>query len=247
MITVDFKRISMKPGCRVLDVGCGTGRHTGAVYRFKDVTVICADISYDDVLEARKRLVYQDKLGEGLGSYEILLADIVALPFPDKFFDLVICSEVLEHIRDQNTAASEIVRVLKPGGNLVVSVPRFFPERICWALSDDYGSTDKGHIRIYRKKELINLLENAGVKTRAVRFAHSLHTPYWWLKCIVGPSRDDSRPVNLYHRFLTWDIMKRPRVTRVLETILNPVLGKSIVLYLRKEKNPGPKNQVFQD
>lgn len=236
MITVDFKRLRMEPGRRVLDVGCGTGRHTAAVHRFKDVTVIGADVSYDDLLEARKRLICQDALGEGLGSYEILAADIVALPFPDNFFDHVICSEVLEHIRDQDTAAREIARVLKPGGNLVVSVPRFFPERICWALSDEYGNTDNGHIRIYRKKALITLLEGAGVKTRAVRFAHSLHTPYWWLKCIVGPSRNDAWPVNLYHRFLTWDIMKRPRVTRFLDTILNPVLGKSIVLYLSKEK-----------
>lgn len=234
MITVDFNRLPMKPGCRVLDVGCGTGRHTCAVHRFKNVTVIGIDISYDDVREARKRLICQDGLEKGSGAYEILLADIVALPFPDKFFDLVICSEVLEHIRNQNIAVNEIIRVLKPGGNLVVSVPRFFPERVCWALSDDYGNTDKGHIRIYRKKELITLLESAGVKTRAVCFAHSLHTPYWWLKCIVGPSRDDSWPVNLYHRFLIWDIMKRPRITRLLDYLLNPVLGKSIVLYLRK-------------
>lgn len=234
MITVEFNRLPMKPGCRVLDVGCGTGRHISAVHRFKQVTVIGTDISYEDLLEAKKRLTYQDGLGEGFGSYEILLADILALPFPDRFFDLVICSEVLEHIRNQNTAAREIARVLKPGGNLVVSVPRFFPERICWALSEEYGNTENGHVRIYRKKELIKLLESAGVKTVSVRFAHSLHTPYWWLKCVAGPSRHDSWPVNLYHRFLTWDIMKRPRITRLLDYLLNPVLGKSIVLYLRK-------------
>ncbi|MFC1516394.1 class I SAM-dependent methyltransferase [Thermodesulfobacteriota bacterium] len=234
MITVDFKMLDMKPGLRVLDVGCGTGRHTCAVHRFKDIEVIGADINYEDLLETRKRLIYQESLGEGLGLYKILAADITAMPFEDNFFDLVICSEVLEHIRDQKTAIHEIVRVLKTGQNLVVSVPRFFPERICWALSDDYRNTDRGHIRIYKKMELIKRLESAGVKKWAIRFAHSLHTPYWWLKCIVGPSRDDSAPVNLYHRFLTWDMMKRPWITRFLDAILNPVLGKSIVLYCCK-------------
>jgi hypothetical protein len=42
-------------------------------------------------------------------------------------------------------------------------------------------------------------------------------------------------PVNLYHRFLTWDIMKQPRGTRFLENLLNPILGKSLVVYLKKE------------
>ncbi|MBW2192846.1 MAG: class I SAM-dependent methyltransferase [Deltaproteobacteria bacterium] len=234
MITVDFKMLDMKPGLRVLDVGCGTGRHMGAVHRFKDVEVIGADINFDDLLETRKRLIYQESLGEGRGLYEILAADITAIPFEDNFFDLVICSEVLEHIRDQKTAIHEIVRVLKPGKNLVVSVPRFFPERICWTLSADYRNTARGHLRIYKKMELITLLKNAGANKKAVRFVHSLHTPYWWLKCIVGPSRNDSAPVNLYHRFLTWDMMKRPWITRLLDVILNPVLGKSIVLYCYK-------------
>ena len=117
---------------------------------------------------------------------------------------------------------------LKPGKDLVVSVPRYFPERICWALSKDYHQANNGHIRIYRKKRLITLLEAAGVNTWAIHFAHSLHSPYWWLKCLVGPNRDDSMPVNLYHRFLVWDMMKQPWITRMLDRLLNPVMGKAL-------------------
>jgi hypothetical protein len=50
----------------------------------------------------------------------------------------------------------------------------------------------------------------------------------------LGPGRADTWPVKLYHRFLTWDIMKQPRSTRLLDYLLNPILGKSIVLYFRK-------------
>jgi hypothetical protein len=73
------------------------------------------------------------------------------------------------------------------------------------------------------------------MNTRLRGVAHSLHAPFWWLKCLVGPDRKDSSAVNLYHRFLTWDIMKKPRVTGWLEKLLNPVMGKSLVLYFRKE------------
>jgi len=221
-----------------LDVGCGTGRHTCAVARLKHMTAIGMDISFAEAREAKKRLLYEESLGvQGGGVWGILVADVTALPFKDNAFDCVICSEVLEHVRRQDAAIEETTRVVKPDRDLVVSVPRYLPERICWALSQDYHSASNGHIRIYKKKELIELLEQAGLKKWALHSAHSLHTPFWWLKCIVGPERTDSRLVNLYHRFLVWCIMKRNVTTRLLEHLLNPLLGKSLVLYLRKGKH----------
>jgi SAM-dependent methyltransferase len=237
MITVDFNKLDLKAGCRILDIGCGSGRHTCAGHGFKNAVTIGADLSREALVEARDRLRFHDQLGEtGGGIWGLTMADVCALPFNNDFFDLVICSEVLEHIPEDESAASEIIRVLKTGHHLVVSVPRFLPERICWALSSQYSNSNNGHIRIYRKKKLISLLENGGVKRRGLHYAHSLHTPYWWLKCLVGPDREDAALVNLYHRFLSWDIMKKPKPVRWMDRLMNPLLGKSLVVYFRKEK-----------
>jgi SAM-dependent methyltransferase len=240
VITVDFNRLcrsgprGLSAG-RILDVGCGTGRHLTAALRFPKARVVGIDIDIDDAVAAKNRLNTHQKSGRhGNGEGEVIVADICALPFQDNFFDLVLCSEVLEHIQYHKIAVSEIVRVLKPGKDLVVSVPRYLPERICWALSDDYRKATNGHVRIYSIKALAGLLQSAGLSRWGLHFAHSLHTPYWWLKCLVGPDRDDCELVNQYHRFLVWDMMKKPRITQFLDKILNPVLGKSIVLYLRK-------------
>ena len=235
MITADFSRLNIKPGFKILDIGCGEGRHTAAAYRFPDVTVIGADLDFSSLQGARQRLDFHDRLGEhGHGAWGLSVTDITRLPFADGSFDLVICSEVLEHIPADKDAMKELVRVVKPGCDLVVSVPRYYPERICWALSDEYFNANQGHVRIYRKKQLVSRLERLGVRHYARHFAHSLHSPYWWLKCLVGPNRDDSTPVNLYHRFLSWDIMQRPKITRFTSRLLNPVLGKSLVLYFKK-------------
>ena len=80
-----------------------------------------------------------------------MLRLFTALPVPDASVDRVMASEVLEHIPDDVTAMAEIARVLKPGGRVAVTVPRYGPERICWALSDEYHANEGGHVRIYRR------------------------------------------------------------------------------------------------
>jgi len=232
MLTADFQILNIKPGDRVLDVGCGTGRHACEVFRTLGADVVGVDLNMEDLRKAALTLYLMDDIGDG--SWLISKADATKLPFRDSSFDVVICAEVLEHIPGNRAAIAELVRVLKPGKDLVVSVPRFLPERICWALSSDYHNEPGGHIRIYRKRELLSLLENAGTKCWSVRYKHALHAPYWWLKCIVGHNNDSSRSVNLYRKFLEWDIIKHPPLTRTLDKMLNPLIAKSIVFYLRK-------------
>lgn len=236
MITVDFNRLTVTPGFRILDVGCGSGRHIGAAYDLKNVAVSGVDLNLKDLYKAAERLKWHDGVVDHKGSgWNLTLADIKALPFCDHGFDLVICSEVLEHVYDHRMAVKEILRVLKPGCNLVVSVPRRWPEKICWALSTQYRHTKGGHIRIYTHRRLEKMIQTKGASIWASHFAHALHTPFWWLKCLVGPDRNDVALVNLYHRFLTWDLMQKPAFTRFLEKLLNPLVGKSLVMYFKKE------------
>jgi hypothetical protein len=123
---------------------------------------------------------------------------------------------------------------LKPGGVLAASVPRAWPERICWWLSDAYHANEGGHVRIFSARELERDIESRGFRRYARHGAHALHAPYWWLQCLLWERRAESRLVAAYHRLLVWDLMQRPALTRALEWLLNPVLGKSVVMYFRK-------------
>jgi SAM-dependent methyltransferase len=160
--------------------------------------------------------------------------DALSLPFADGEFDRVVAAEVLEHIPADIQAIQELVRVLRPGGTMAITVPRWFPELVCWKLSDDYHNTPGGHIRIYSDKELIGKGVSAGLELEGKDHAHGLHTPYWWIKCAVGVKNDDHPLAKAYHRLLVWDIMKRPLVLRAADRVLNPLVGKSMVLYFRK-------------
>jgi len=235
MLTVDFRKLCLKPGDRLLDAGCGAGRHVCEAFRSAGVEVVGIDLNWEDLCKTATTLYLMDlEQGGGVQRCLITRADVTCLPFRNGAFDAVICSEVLEHIPDNIQAVHELVRVLKPGGGLAVSVPRYLPERICWVLSKAYHHEPGGHIRIYKRRELRSLLEASGATCREITYKHGLHAPYWWLKCLVGHKNEYSRLVNLYKKFLEWDIVCRPLLTRVLDRLLNPFIGKSIVFYLRK-------------
>lgn len=235
MLTVDFNRLNVAPDSRILDIGCGNGRHTAAAMALPVSLATGIDTNIRDLQSAEDRLVVHRELDTITGkSWAFACADALRIPFRDEAFDVVICSEVLEHIPDHEGAVEEALRVLRPGGILVVSVPRHWPEKICWLISRDYTNTEGGHIRIYQTKELVALLTSNRLRVTGRHYAHSLHSPYWWLKCLVGVDRENVLPVQLYHRFLTWVMMKKPGAVCFLERLLNPLMGKSVVIYLRK-------------
>jgi SAM-dependent methyltransferase len=232
MLTVDFNRFPIHRGEQVLDLGCGFGRHAFEAYR-RGADVVAVDRSAEEVSQVSAMFAAMRAAGEVAPeqSGRAVRADLLALPFPDASFDVVMASEVLEHIPADEQAIAEIARVVRPGGRVAVTVPRWWPERICWALSREYHETSGGHVRIYTGDTLSARLARAGLEPSGSHHAHALHAPYWWLNCALGR---DSLPSRLYHRVLVWDIMRRPWLTRTAEQTLNPVLGKSLVMYADK-------------
>jgi SAM-dependent methyltransferase len=235
MQTIDLKKMQLKPNSKFLDLGCGEGRHCFGAYMSEEIDVFGFDMSLSDVGKAKENF---DQFNENIStkSCNFGVADAKKLPFKDNTFDFIICSEVLEHIIDYQSALSEINRILKPEGKLAVSVPKFFPEWICWKLSIDYQNTPGGHVRIFKFKELKKDIADYGLNFSQRHWAHALHSPYWWLQCLFWNSKENSKIINLYHEFLVWDMMKKPFLTKCLEYIFQPLIGKSVVLYFNKDK-----------
>ena len=236
MLTVDFDRLNLTRGARVLDLGCGAGRHAFEAWR-RGATVVALDRSEAELKEVRAvagGMLAAGELVDGAPG-GALNGDALARPARDETFDAVIASEVLEHVWDDAGAIAELVRVLRPGGRLAVTVPTRWPERVCWALDSRYHDTPGGHVRIYRQHELETKLEAAGCWLRGSHHAHSLHSPYWWLRCATGVDRvEPAWIVRRYHDQLVRQIEGRAPALAALERTLNPVLGKSLVVYAQR-------------
>jgi SAM-dependent methyltransferase len=249
MLTVDFRRLSILPGTRLLDLGCGAGRHAfEAARRGAQVVALDTDLGELHQMSAIAAAMAEAAEIQVPASILATAGDATAMPFPDGSFDIVIAAEVLEHIPSDQNAMAEVARVLRPGGVAAVTVPAWLPERICWLLSDDYHNVPGGHIRIFTRHELETKLRRAGLNVGDHHHAHALHSPYWWLKCLVGVHDDEHPLASAYHRLLVWDIIRKPAVTQLADRALNPVIGKSLVVYATKPAaaSPAPRPRAAE-
>jgi SAM-dependent methyltransferase len=235
MLTVDFDRLGIGPSTTVIDVGCGAGRHAFEAYR-RGADVVAFDRAASELRSVETILRAMAEAGEApaTASATAVLGDALSLPYADETFDCVIASEILEHVPQDDAAIAELIRVLRVGGTLAISVPRWLPEQVCWLVSDEYHSNEGGHVRIYRASELRDKITSRGMELTHAHHAHALHSPFWWLKCAVGVSNADHPVVTAYHKLLVWDLMQRPKITRMAESLLNPLVGKSVAMYFSK-------------
>jgi SAM-dependent methyltransferase len=235
LLTVDLERLRVRPGERLLDAGCGEGRHCfGALER--GAHVVGLDLDRASLLKAAGALRFRAAELGRVGA--MLQGNAFALPFRDATFDKVICSEVMEHVHDFTGAARELARVLRPGGLAAVTIPTATSEHLYLRAGDDYFESPGGHIRIFRPRELARGLARAGLATTGVGFAHALHTPYWMLRSVAGLPHADANPlVRAYRLFLIRATTSRAMTW--LENALNYICPKSVILYAEKSAAKG--------
>lgn len=234
MLTFDFNRININPVGTMLDLGCGEGRHIfGVMEKFPDLKCIGLDPHIESLDKASEGLKFLESISNTKTNF--LSGSAYSLPFSDDSFDLVVCSEVLEHLHDYKDAIKEINRVLKPGGQFLASVPAEFPEKICWLLSEAYQNQPGGHLRIFKKNELIKEIAEHNFTFESSQRFHSIHSAYWWLRCLFWKSQESNIIIKGYKKILERHILKKPFFLDSLDKIFNPILGKSIAFYFVKK------------
>lgn len=148
---------------RILDLGCGTGQYLPWLSRLGRV------VGVDSAPEA---LTYCSRNG-GAGSL-IIQADVRRLPFRSQSFDLVWASSILEHLQEDGSSLREGVRVLKPGGRVMISVPA---HRFLWGHNDELAH----HWRRYSRGEVEKLCRDCGLRIIRITNYGTTPMPLAWL------------------------------------------------------------------
>jgi len=230
MLTVDYDLLDVREGQTFLDAGCGGGRHSYEALR-RGADVVAMD--YD--LEECKKVVYSfasacDDGNADPDRWHMVHGDVLCLPFDDNSFDRIICSEVCEHLHEDYRVLRQMVRVMKKGARIAVTVPTTFSEKVYGVIEPFYFENPGGHVRIFTPWELAGKMEEAGLKIFAVRHAHGFHTPYWVLRCIFG-LEDENHPIPATYRKFLEMVVRSPFMSKVERKLFDRVCPKSVILY----------------
>ncbi len=228
MLTVDLERLGIRRGDWLLDAGCGGGRHCfGALER--GANVIGLDLDPEGLRLTRAGIEEQRAESAAELHGGALRGDVFRLPFGDSAFDRVICSEVMEHVHDYGAAVRELVRVLRRGGTIGITIPTAPTEHLYLLLSRHYFESPGGHIRIFRPRDLALAMSKAGLRVEGVSFAHALHSPYWAIRSVLGLDDERLAPTRAYRRFLLR--ASQSRTWSRIEQVLDWICPKSLILY----------------
>ena len=219
------KKEKQRSRLKVLDLGCGQGRHCHGLQYLADqydypLQIIGLDINVDDLQFAKTSATLFS------ASAEYVCGDIHSLPFIEGSFDLVICSEVIEHVPNWQQLLYYCRTLMTQEAVLALSFPTAWIERLCWQLDNHYFQTPGGHIRIMQEDQVTQQATRLELKLVERYRRHALHSPYWWLRCAYSQN-ESALLVRLYKRFLEWELMNQPKALGRIEKILNPILGKS--------------------
>jgi ubiquinone/menaquinone biosynthesis C-methylase UbiE len=149
-------------GCkRILDAGCGNGRHCKVILRRADpdAALYAFDLSQHMLKRARRRFK-TDRI-------RFLAADLTRLPYADAYFDAIVCGWVVEHLPDPRPGLAELARILRPGGKLLLMTTE---DTFAGAMSSNLW-----HCRTYNRRELRKCCEESGLVWRRPLYFTGLH------------------------------------------------------------------------
>jgi ubiquinone/menaquinone biosynthesis C-methylase UbiE len=160
-------------GGRILDAGCGMGTLALSLAKI-GAEVVGVDLSMQAIANCR---IMAQKLG--LRNTDFQLQDLCKLSFESNTFDCIICADVVEHVPDHAKMTSEMARVLKPGGILVLST--VLPTTTQRSFFYRARAENHRHVREgYTVDQLSHLLMSAGLHIRRVLYSDRLFERIAW-------------------------------------------------------------------
>tara|TARA_B000000557_G_C20765069_1_gene439086 strand:- start:403 stop:1098 length:696 start_codon:yes stop_codon:yes gene_type:complete len=231
MDTFNFNLLNLKKVKSFADIGCGNGRHLKSLSsKLHTCNLIGVDHSCEEISKLNSE--FTNNICKNQNSYKFVEGDIRDLNIDSSSQDLVICSEVLEHVPNFEKVLQECKRILKPNGVLLISVPSYLPERICWLFSKEYQQTPGGHIRIFTKSFLQEAFRKQELKVFKKHKQHAFHSLYWIIRS--RNKMNDSKFLKSFHELLVKQMFGQAIFSANLEKLINPLFGKSVCFYLKK-------------
>lgn len=225
--------VIVEPGIKVIDIGCGDGGYISfCSARGADVTFV--DIQEDKVRALEKRLKEN-----AMGAVKGIASDCDPIPLPDGCADIVMSTEVLEHVHDPEKFLKEIVRVGSADATYVLTVPDARGENLIKSVAHPSCFEEPNHIQIFEADDFTSLVESCGLEIIRHEFLGGFWAVFYLLKwgtSLPGESINDAVHPATIHWTKAWDaVLAHPKGDMMRES-LNNLLPKSQMIVAKRAK-----------
>jgi SAM-dependent methyltransferase len=216
----------------VIDVGCGDGT----------IIAFCARQGAEVIFveQDQERLAAAEALirASPAHAYRAVASNCDPIPLPDATGDVVICTEVLEHVPDPRRFLGELVRIAKPGAQLLITIPDARSELLVGATAPPAYFEPPNHIRIFAADELRDLLLDAGLEIESRQWLGAFWSMYLALSWLTSDSQeslplDNSHPITDHWTRLWRELQNHPQ-GHLIRDSLNELLPRTHSIVARK-------------
>jgi ubiquinone/menaquinone biosynthesis C-methylase UbiE len=226
--------VYIDPAHTVIDVGCGDGRFINFC------AARGAEVIFADRNEAKIRATEERVKSSPARAFRAIVSECAPIPLEDDVGDLVICTEVLEHVVDPVVFLQELVRIAKPGATLLMTVPDGRSENFVAATAPPSYFEEPNHIRIFHAEDFRQLVIDAGLEIVDHQFLGCFWSVYWPLSWLTtGPGSgpglpiDNLHPITVHWTKLWHAVQQHPQGSKIRDA-LNALLPQSQCIVARK-------------
>lgn len=225
--------VHVHPGMKVVDIGCGDGGYVSFCSRMG------ADVTFVDTQEAKVRALEDSLKGIAQGAIEGIVSDCNPIPLEDGNADLVISTEVLEHVADPEAFLKEIVRIGSSDALYLLTVPDARGEELIKTVANPAYFQEPNHIHIFSAESFEDLVKRCGLEV--VR--HEYQAGFWaifylfkWATSEPGEGLNSNVHPSTIHWTRAWnEVLEHPNGEKIREA-LNRALPRCQVIVARRKR-----------
>ena len=229
--------VSVKPGMKVVDIGCGDGGYSNFCSRRG------ADVTFIDIQESKVRELEARLKDIAKGRITGIVSECNPIPLPNDYADLVISTEVLEHVRDPEAVLREIVRIGKPDALYLLTVPDARGENLLKTMVHPSYFEEPNHIQIFTSDDFERLVLSCGLEIVRHEYLNAFWSIFYLLKWATAVPyapegiNDTLHPATYYWTKVWEEMLDHPNGDKVREIFNQTVPGCQMILAKRKGSN----------
>lgn len=227
--------VFLKPGMQVVDVGCGDGGYANFCAKMG------CNVTFIDVQESKVRTLEKRLKGKFSGEINGIVSSCDPIPLPDGFADLVISTEVLEHVQDPSKTLKEIVRIGGPQTTYVLTVPDARGEDLVKTVAPSAYFQEPNHIHIFTSDDFEKLADDCGLEIVRHDYNSAFWSIFFLLKWATSEPDEavEALTENIHPATILWtqtwdEVLKHPNGDKILDA-LNTALPRSQMIVAQRK------------